>query len=234
MVVENFRPGVMDRLGLGYDAIRAVNPGIVYASLTGFGAVGPYRDRSALRHRDPGLRRASRPTRRIPTTGARVPAPDRRRQGHRAVRVARRSPPRSSPGRTVHGGQHVELSMTDAVVSFLWADSAGNEVLLRLGPFDELVVRRRLSAHAFRGRLGHRGPDLRRRLRGHVQGPRASRATTTRASRPSASAASTASVMEPIMDMCYAQAANMTRPRRRRDFEARAGAVLDDPHARTN
>lgn len=42
VVVENFRPGVMDRLGLGYDAFRDVNPGIVYASSTGYGPSGPY------------------------------------------------------------------------------------------------------------------------------------------------------------------------------------------------
>ncbi len=42
VVVENFRPGVMDRLGIGYDALREVNPGIVYASISGFGQHGPY------------------------------------------------------------------------------------------------------------------------------------------------------------------------------------------------
>jgi CoA:oxalate CoA-transferase len=42
VVVENFRPGVMDRLGIGYDALREVNPGIVYASISGFGQEGPY------------------------------------------------------------------------------------------------------------------------------------------------------------------------------------------------
>jgi CoA:oxalate CoA-transferase len=42
VVVENFRPGVMDRLGIGYEALREVNPGIVYASISGFGQDGPY------------------------------------------------------------------------------------------------------------------------------------------------------------------------------------------------
>lgn len=41
VVVEQFRPGVIDRLGLGYDSFRAVNPGIVYCSITGFGQTGP-------------------------------------------------------------------------------------------------------------------------------------------------------------------------------------------------
>src|ERR1700677_2840697 len=42
VVVQNFRPGVMDRLGLGYEAIREVNPDVVYASLSGFGSEGPH------------------------------------------------------------------------------------------------------------------------------------------------------------------------------------------------
>lgn len=41
ILVEQFRPGVMERLGFGYDAIRAINPGIVYCSITGYGQTGP-------------------------------------------------------------------------------------------------------------------------------------------------------------------------------------------------
>jgi crotonobetainyl-CoA:carnitine CoA-transferase CaiB-like acyl-CoA transferase len=42
LVVENFRPGVMDRLGIGYDDLRTVSPSIVFVSGTGFGPDGPY------------------------------------------------------------------------------------------------------------------------------------------------------------------------------------------------
>lgn len=43
VVAEGYRPGVMDRLGLGYDAVRARNPGVIYLSLTGYGQDGPLR-----------------------------------------------------------------------------------------------------------------------------------------------------------------------------------------------
>jgi crotonobetainyl-CoA:carnitine CoA-transferase CaiB-like acyl-CoA transferase len=45
VVVEGFRPGVMDRLGLAYDILAERNPRLIYASLSGFGQLGPYRDR---------------------------------------------------------------------------------------------------------------------------------------------------------------------------------------------
>ncbi|MFM7271248.1 MAG: CaiB/BaiF CoA transferase family protein, partial [Actinomycetes bacterium] len=48
VVIENSRPGVMDRLGLGYAAFSARNPGIVYASITGYGQHGPWSDRRAF------------------------------------------------------------------------------------------------------------------------------------------------------------------------------------------
>jgi crotonobetainyl-CoA:carnitine CoA-transferase CaiB-like acyl-CoA transferase len=129
VVVQNFRPGVIDRLGLGYDEIAQTNPDVVYASLSGFGPEGPNRDRAAYdtviqaygglasNQADPAdgvpvfLRQAS-----ADKVTALFAA-----QAITAALFAR------AQGR---GGQHVQLSMMDAVVSFLWADSAANEVLL--------------------------------------------------------------------------------------------------------
>ena len=48
VLVENFAPGVMDRLGLGVDALRAVNPRLIYAPSSGYGQTGPYRDYPAM------------------------------------------------------------------------------------------------------------------------------------------------------------------------------------------
>ena len=42
ILVENFRPGVMERLGLGYDDMKVLNPGLVYCSSSGYGSSGPY------------------------------------------------------------------------------------------------------------------------------------------------------------------------------------------------
>jgi len=48
IVVENFAPGVMDRLGLGYEALSKTNPRIIMVSISGFGQYGPWRERSAF------------------------------------------------------------------------------------------------------------------------------------------------------------------------------------------
>ena len=48
VVLENFRPGTLVKLGIDYEVARKRNPGIIYCSISGFGQDGPYRDRPAL------------------------------------------------------------------------------------------------------------------------------------------------------------------------------------------
>lgn len=127
--IENYRPGVMDRLGLGYEDLRASNPGIVYVSLTGFGAEGPNRDRSAYdtviqSYAGLAMNQAD-PEDGVPVF-LRQTAADKVTALYASQAIAAALYARAM-GR---GGQRIELSMMDAVVSFLWADSAGNEVLM--------------------------------------------------------------------------------------------------------
>lgn len=48
VIIENFRPGTMENLGLGYASLRAANPGLIYCQITGFGSTGPYADRAGF------------------------------------------------------------------------------------------------------------------------------------------------------------------------------------------
>ena len=48
VVTENYRRGTMERLGLGYDALKKINPGLIYCEISGFGRTGPYADRAGF------------------------------------------------------------------------------------------------------------------------------------------------------------------------------------------
>lgn len=129
VVIQNFRPGVMDRLGLGYEALRALRPDLVYVSLSGFGSTGPYASKGAYdtviqAYGGIGSNQADADTgepRFLNQTAADKITAMYAVQAITAALFARERG---------LGGQHVELSMLDSVVSFLWADAAGNEVLL--------------------------------------------------------------------------------------------------------
>ncbi|MGD9531350.1 CaiB/BaiF CoA transferase family protein [Pseudonocardia sp.] len=124
VVVQNFRPGVVDRLGVGYEATRAVNPRIVYLSISGFGEHGPYADRRVY---DPivqalsGLTtvQAGSDTERPRLVRTILPDKLSAVTASQAVTAALLARERTGEG------QHVRLSMLDTVVAFLWASDMG-------------------------------------------------------------------------------------------------------------
>lgn len=129
VVVQNFRPGVLDKLGLGYEDVRAVNPDVVYASLSGFGSSGPHRERSAydtvIQAYGGIAANQADPEDGVPVFLRQIVADKVTALfASQAITAALFARERGD------GGEHVELSMADAVVSFLWADAAGNEVMV--------------------------------------------------------------------------------------------------------
>lgn len=135
VVIQNFRPGVVDRLGIGYADLSAENPGLVYLSISGFGQTGP---RARERAYDPIIQCYSG----MAEVQGRIHPdhPDVPEQvnmllldkltaatGCQAVTAALLA--RTKSGR----GQHIELSMLDTAIAFAWSDVASDLILLEDG-----------------------------------------------------------------------------------------------------
>ena len=131
VVVQNFRPGVVDRLKVGYGHLSAENKGLVYLSISGFGQTGP---RARQRAYDPIIQSFSG----IAEVQGRIHLehPDSPEQvnmllldkltaytGSQAITAALLA--RSKTGE----GQHIELSMLDTAIAFSWADVAADLIL---------------------------------------------------------------------------------------------------------
>ena len=118
--VQNFRPGVVERLGIDEEAIRAVAPHIVYVSISGFGESGPYAKKPTY---DPIIQALSGLTSvqgGSDTTRPRLirtVLPDKLTAVTAAQAITSALVARLKSGT----GQHVRLSMLDAVLAFLWA-----------------------------------------------------------------------------------------------------------------
>ena len=132
VAVQNMRPGVIDRLGLGYEHAAAVNPEIVYCSMSGYGQTGPYAKRAAY---DPIIQAVTGYV--ALQVNPEVPIPDLVRNGvidkasgwmaALAITSALFARGRGA------GGQHIDLSMLDAAVQFLWPDGGMADTLLDPG-----------------------------------------------------------------------------------------------------
>ena len=130
VLIQNFRPGAMERLGLGYDDLIAINPQLIYVSISGYGPDGPYSHRRVY---DNVIQAASglASVQTDPRTG--VPSLFRTllcdkvtayttTQAITAALYAR------ATGKAA--GQHVVVAMLDAAVAFMWPDSAMDAALL--------------------------------------------------------------------------------------------------------
>jgi len=126
VVVQNWRPGVAERLGVGYADLHRDD--LVYVSISGFGAEGPYASRGAYdtviqAYGGVGSNQAD-PATHEPRFARQVLA-----DKVTAITAAQAITAALLARERGRGGQHVHLSMLDALVSFMWVDAAGNEVL---------------------------------------------------------------------------------------------------------
>ncbi len=119
--IQNFRPGAIERLGLGYEELKAVNPELIYCSISGFGPDGPYADRPVLDPVIQGL--TSMVSRQL---NPQIPFPDLVRNlvadkstaftSAQAITAALFSRERTGQG------QYLQIPMLDSCLYFFWVD----------------------------------------------------------------------------------------------------------------
>lgn len=127
--VQNFRPGVADRIGVGESAIREVNPSIVYVSICGFGDEGPYAKKPVY---DPliqalsGLASVQGGSDTERPKLVRTIVPDKLTGMTAAQAISAALLARARTGE----GQHVKVSMLDSVMAFLWGSDMGSQTFV--------------------------------------------------------------------------------------------------------
>src|SRR5436305_122173 len=134
--VQNFRPGVADRIGVGEAAIRAVAPKIVYVSISGFGEKGPYAQAPAY---DPVIQgfsglatiQAGSDTARPRLIRTIIPDKLTAITASQAITAALLARERTGEG------QHVRLSMLEAVIAFLWASDMSGQTFVGDEPAEQ-------------------------------------------------------------------------------------------------
>jgi crotonobetainyl-CoA:carnitine CoA-transferase CaiB-like acyl-CoA transferase len=126
VLVQNFRPGTMERLGLDEPTMRAANPGLIYVSISGVGETGPYVKKRVY---DPVIQSLSgfadvqadqqsgRPNM------IRTIVADKTTAVYAAQAVCAALVARGRPGNGGGQGQHIRLSMLDTMVAFLWPEA---------------------------------------------------------------------------------------------------------------
>ena len=119
--IQNFRPGAVERLGLGFEELQATNPRLVYCSISGFGPDGPYSDRPVL---DPVIQGLTGVISR--QLNPEIPFPDLVRNliadKSTAMTAAQAITAALFARERTGEGQHVEVPMLDACLYFFWPD----------------------------------------------------------------------------------------------------------------
>ena len=127
--VQNYRPGVMARLGLDYDDLKAVKPDLIYVSMSGWGEAGPYAHKPVY---DPiiqalsGLASVQAGSDNDRPRLIRTVLPDKLTGVTAAQAVSAALFSRERTG----VGQHIRLSMLDSVVAFLWSTDMGSQTFV--------------------------------------------------------------------------------------------------------
>ena len=137
--VENFRPGVCDRLGIGASALRDIHPDLIYVSINGFGSTGPYADRPAL---DPVIQALTGMV--TGQISEELPFPDFIRTmvadkttaytAAQAITAALFARDRGA------GGQQIEVPMLDSTLAWFWVDGMADQT-----EPDDALSRRRIA-----------------------------------------------------------------------------------------
>lgn len=129
VLVQNFRPGVVERLGIDEAAVRAVKPDIIYVSISGFGEKGPWSHKPVY---DPivqaisGLTTIQGGSDEARPRLVRTIVPDKLTGMTTAQAVSSALYHKAMTGE----GQHVRVSMLDSVISFLWASDYGGQTFV--------------------------------------------------------------------------------------------------------
>ena len=123
--VENFRPGALEKLGLGYDSLKAINPGLVHASMSGFGDTGPYAKRRVY---DPVIQATSgfSDTQKSAVTGEPQLIQTLACDKTMAITAAQAITAALYAKARGRGGSKIDINMLDTAIAFLWPDSYYN------------------------------------------------------------------------------------------------------------
>jgi crotonobetainyl-CoA:carnitine CoA-transferase CaiB-like acyl-CoA transferase len=129
VMVQNFRPGAIERMGFGEDVVRALNPDIVYVSISGFGDSGPYAHQRVY---DPVIQalsglaaiQADGETGRPKMIRTIIPDKTTAVTAAQAITAALFSRERTGEG------QHIRLAMLDTMVAYLWPEGMGGFTLV--------------------------------------------------------------------------------------------------------